>query len=125
MSAQAGSASQFAVELSCADVSTAVIVRGEIDVATAPRLGTALAQAEARRRGDALTPSVVVDLSDVQFMDASGLGVLVGAARSARRHGDVVVLRAPSPTVMRLLEITRLLDAFRIETATLELAAAS
>lgn len=106
--------SELAVEVAVTDRSTVVSVRGEVDVATAPIVRGALTEVEARRRGLG-TPSVVVDLSGVTFIDACGLGVLVGAARSARGAGHALALRDPSPQVLRLLEMTRLLDVFRVE----------
>jgi anti-sigma B factor antagonist len=114
MAAQLELTSELAVEVTVADQSTIVSVRGDVDVATAPMVRGALTEVEARRK-DVGTPRVVLDLSEVTFMDASGLGVLVGAARSARRTGHTLMLRDPSPRVVRLLEMTRLLDVFEVE----------
>jgi anti-anti-sigma factor len=56
---------------------------------------------------------VVVDLADVSFMDASGLGTIVEAdVRQRRAHGALRVTN-PRPAVSRVIEITgltRLLD---------------
>lgn len=57
-----------------------VRVTGELDLYTAPRLENEL---ETLIRGDAA--HVLVDLSDVSFLDSSGLGVLVAAARRLGR----------------------------------------
>lgn len=51
---------------------------------------------------------VVLDLSSVTFLDAVGLGVLVGAHRRARRVGTRLVLADVSPPLMALLRSTRL-----------------
>jgi anti-anti-sigma factor len=53
----------------------------------------------------------------VTFFDASGISVLMDTARTAAHHGHTLVLRDPSPRCMRVLEITRLVSAFRIEAA--------
>ena len=56
-------------------------LRGDLDLHTAPGLRERLAALI-----DAGSLRVVVDLSEVAFMDSTGLGVLVGAARRARGH---------------------------------------
>jgi anti-anti-sigma factor len=106
-----GRSSEFSVAVAVDQGSTVVSVRGDIDMATAPRLRQVLI--------DATSLAVVVDLSAVTFMDASGLGVLVGAARLARNEGRDLVLRDPSPSALRVLQVTGMLDARypRIEAA--------
>ncbi|MEA3076140.1 MAG: anti-sigma factor antagonist [Actinomycetota bacterium] len=89
---------------------TEISVHGEVDIATAPLLRSALAGAVAM--GARLT----VDLAGVTFMDAAGVGVLAGAATLARRVGGDLVLRDPSRPTLRVLDLTRLLDAMAIET---------
>ncbi len=57
---------------------------------------------------------LVLDLSEVQFVDSSGLSVLVSAAQAARKtEGDVVLLGLSSP-VRSLVELTRLHHVFKI-----------
>ncbi|WP_051826647.1 STAS domain-containing protein [Kitasatospora aureofaciens] len=80
---------------------------GEIDLPTAPRLLHRLAVAlEAHRE-------VVLDLSEVTFMDCSGLGLLVQARNQAARHqadqcGGRLVRRGVGRPVARLLKLTGL-----------------
>jgi anti-sigma B factor antagonist len=57
--------------------------------------------------GDGSGP-LVVDISGVELLDATGLGVLVGAHRRARLDGRELVLRGASARVARLLRVTRL-----------------
>ena len=74
---------------------------GELDLATAPRLADRLHRLRAERR------TVVVDLSDVEFMDSSGLHVLIDAATDARGGGWTLEVRDDvSPQVRRLFELT-------------------
>ena len=54
------------------------------------------------------TGYLVVDLSEIEVIDATGLGVLVGAHRRARLDGRDLVLRGVPPRVGRLLARTRL-----------------
>ena len=79
-----------------------MVVRGEVDLATAPKLQQALAD-----RLSHGPPSILrLDLSGVSFMDSTGLHALLVAQRAARLLGGDLVLVAISPQVTRLLEIT-------------------
>jgi anti-sigma B factor antagonist len=62
-------------------------------------------RATAGAPGDEL---LVVDLRDITFVDAAGLGLLVGVHNERRRHGSGLVLRNASPRVLRLLRLTGL-----------------
>ncbi|MEU2655081.1 STAS domain-containing protein [Streptomyces sp. NPDC007325] len=84
------------------DDRTAVLtVAGELDMETAGRLQERLSDqfGEGRRR-------LVLDLSDLDFMDSSGLNVLIRAVNRAREDGGDLYLAAPTPAVRRILEIT-------------------
>jgi anti-sigma B factor antagonist len=61
-----------------------------------------------------LASRVVIDLSQVTFVDSSGLGGLILARRKARERGGSVSLVSPPPMVRRLLGSTRLHDVFDI-----------
>lgn len=80
-----------------------VIASGQIDAHTAPRLADALCAA----RNDG--PRTVLDLTEVTFCDSSGLGVLVAACP--------LVLRHPTPSVLRLLELTCTTTLFEFDEA--------
>lgn len=58
---------------------------------------------------------LVVDLSGVELLDATGLGVLVGAHRRARLEGRELVLSDAPPRVARLLSLTRLDRVIAVE----------
>jgi anti-sigma B factor antagonist len=49
---------------------------------------------------------LVIDLSGVPFVDAMGLGALVGGIRGVRDHGGNVVLACNRPTLVRILRMT-------------------
>jgi len=93
-----------------AGCATAVVVEGRL-LALRGRLGVGdatdvrLALAEAVDGG---AGPLVLDLSGLSSLDATGLGVLVGAHRRAGRAGRVLVLRDVSAAVARLLLLTRL-----------------
>jgi anti-sigma B factor antagonist len=75
-----------------------VAVQGEVDLTTAPEF------AEVLRTVTTLdAPEVLVDLSGVTFMDSTGLGVLVMAARKV-----TVRIVGSSPAIGRILELAGL-----------------
>jgi anti-sigma B factor antagonist len=95
------------------DAVTAVVaVSGEIDVATTPHLRSTLHDL-ADEDGVRL---VVVDLDAVDFIDSSGLGVLIGCSRRLRSHGEACELRLVCSrlNLLRVFEITGLDGVFRI-----------
>lgn len=94
------------------DRSWRVTVTGEVDAETAPDLAAALRPLVAGP-----SPSVVVNMAEVSFMDSSGLRTLVHAAHDAKEQGGSVVLVAVSGAVSRLLEVTGLVDHLRSGTA--------
>lgn len=79
---------------------TIVWVRGEHDIATKVSLAVAIARAAQRDDADLL-----VDLSEVTFMDASTIGALVGSRNRLRTRSQSLQLRAPSPPARRVLEL--------------------
>ncbi len=90
---------------------TVLHARGELDVASAPKLKTEIAELMA-----AGSRALVVDLSEVGFVDSSGLGVLIGAHNELQQlGGDIRVV--VQPQVRRILELTRLDDVFTIVAA--------
>jgi anti-anti-sigma factor len=83
--------------------SAAVVLDGEMDIATCPAIRRFLMAAISG--GDV---QLAVDMSGVTFIDASGIGVLVAAANRARQAGGGLSLLAPSPQVRRLLDVFHL-----------------
>lgn len=90
---------------------TVVHLQGEVDICTASRLRGHLADV---MEGDGLA-ALVLDLSGLEFMDATGLEVLVQARRRAGEQGAQLVLAHPPGIVRRLLEATGLDGAFLVE----------
>lgn len=83
---------------------TTVVPRGDLDIATAPELEGWL---DDLRRECA---DVVVDLSQVTFLDSSGLRVLWRARREARRTRTGLRLADPTPPARRAIEAAGLAD---------------
>lgn len=60
------------------------------------------------------TKSLVIDLSDVEFCDSSGLSALLIAERKMRENGGVVLLAGVQKKVLSLIKISRLDRSFQI-----------
>jgi stage II sporulation protein AA (anti-sigma F factor antagonist) len=83
---------------------------GELDLESASELDRQIQEVEESNVG-----RLLIDLGGLEFMDSSGLAVLVRAQRSARDNGHGLALR-PGPTqVQRLFELTGLLERFAFE----------
>jgi anti-sigma B factor antagonist len=81
---------------------TAVVeVAGEIHVSTASQFGEHLKGVE--RDG---CQALVLDLTAVEFIDSTGLGVLITSGRRLSRAGGRMAIVCANPTVLRLFEIT-------------------
>lgn len=86
-----------------------VKVSGEVDVATAPRLREQIVSlvADGEQR-------IVCDLQAVDFLDSTGLGVLVGALKRTRSHGGDLVLVCTQRSLLKVFEITGLTRVFEL-----------
>ena len=87
-----------------------VSLKGELDVAGAGRLRDCLVAEIAAGR-----TTIMLDLAGLEFIDSTGLGVIVSGLKRARERGGDVVLRAPNRTTRRVLEITGLDRTMTIE----------
>jgi anti-sigma B factor antagonist len=90
----------------CMNGHQVVAVAGEIDICTAPAVTAYLLDAADTSSNDG--SDLVVDLSAVTFMDASGLTALLRADHQAQRAGERLRLAAPTARITRLLAITHL-----------------
>jgi anti-sigma B factor antagonist len=91
---------------------TVVSLAGRLDV-----LGARAAREALHAAVDGGEGRLVVDLAEVELLDATGLGVLVGTDRRARVAGRRLVLVNAPPRVARLLALTRvdrIIQVFRL-----------
>ncbi|GAB1689153.1 STAS domain-containing protein [Krasilnikovia sp. M28-CT-15] len=95
----------FDCTLQLADDTVIVSPEGDVDIHTSAAVREVLREVVASRTGG----RIVVDLSDVTFLDSSGIGVFVAAKRAADARGLELRLRNPGPVVRMVLEVTRLL----------------
>jgi anti-sigma B factor antagonist len=111
---------EFAVATQQRREGSVVKLSGEVDLYSAPQLRSTLDELVA-----AGARNIVVDLSDVDFLDSSGLGALIGALKHLRELGHGFIrLAAPAPHVGKILELTginQVLDVFTTVEAALAL----
>ena len=86
-----------------------VSVGGEIDVYTAPKLRDRITELV----GDG-TYHIVIDLEAVEFLDSTGLGVLVGGLKKVRAHDGSLELVCSQDRLLKIFRITGLAKVFVI-----------
>ncbi len=101
----------FSVTVGRSDGRVVVRVGGELDAYSSPQLRSTLLDLIDGQGNLAL----VIDLANLEFIDSTGLSVLMTAVRRSRAHGGDVVLRHPKASTMRLLRITAMDRVFAIE----------
>jgi stage II sporulation protein AA (anti-sigma F factor antagonist) len=90
-----------------------VFLRGEIDYTNATPVTRTVTEAVDRVR-----PSTVrVDLTEVTFLDSSGIGVLITGLKAARQVAAEYRVRGPNPKVLDQLRITGLIELFPVDGA--------
>jgi len=92
-----------------ADGTTIVAVGGEIDVYTAPKLRDKISELVATGSYD-----IVVDMHEVEFLDSTGLGVLVGGLKKVRAHDGSLRLVCNQDRLLKIFRITGLAKVFVI-----------
>jgi anti-anti-sigma factor len=97
---------RFAFETSERDVHARVALRGELDLPAAAQLEPELD----RLAGEPGVEVVTLDLRGLEFLDSSGLRLIVVVERRLRDAGRrLVLVRGPQP-VQRVFEITRMTE---------------
>ncbi|HET8562058.1 MAG TPA: STAS domain-containing protein [Marmoricola sp.] len=100
---------QLSIDTEPTDDGAVVKLAGDLDMLSAPDLSDTLnelLESGARK--------VVVDMSDLAFMDSSGLSAILGAHQTAEKHDAALTLFGPNERVIRLVNITGLGDVFEI-----------
>ncbi|MFL6089002.1 MAG: STAS domain-containing protein [Aeromicrobium sp.] len=86
---------------------TVVEVGGEVDVYTAPRLREAVVSAI-----DDGSTRLVIDVDKVEFLDSTGVGVMVGALKKVRSSGGTLDIVCTQPRLLKIFDITGLDKVF-------------
>jgi anti-sigma B factor antagonist len=91
------------------DAAVIIEVQGEVDLYTSPRVREAIVRATRAR-----TPTVVVDLAGVAYMDSSGVATLVEGLQFARGYGGAFRLAGLGDTVRQVFKFAKLDKVFEI-----------
>jgi len=91
------------------DGATIIAVGGEIDVYTAPKLRDKITELVADGVYD-----IIVDMEAVEFLDSTGLGVLVGGLKKVRAHDGSLQLICTQDRLLKIFRITGLAKVFVI-----------
>lgn len=83
------------------DHSTVLTLKGEVDVYTAPKL-----KEELYSLLRISNHKVIIDLSEVEYMDSTGLGVFIGGLKASKLHQSHLTLRNVTQRLDRLFSIT-------------------
>jgi anti-sigma B factor antagonist len=83
---------------------------GEVDAYTAPKLKEVMLPLTEMEGF-----TVIVDLSGIDYMDSTGLGIFVGALKSSKANNSSLKLRGMTTRVKRIFEITGLTEVMDIE----------
>lgn len=87
-----------------------ILLRGEIDIYTAPDFKDNLLQAV----GDCME-DIVLDCTELSYIDSMGLGIMVAVLKRARQNDRSVCIKSPKPNVRKLFRITGLDKVFIME----------
>lgn len=102
----------LSISSSLSDGVGSLALRGELDLASAPVLERSLLEVEQH------APSrLVIDLRELQFIDSTGLRLLLAANARAQQRGGELVLRPGGPSVQRVFDLTGALEVLRFEDA--------
>jgi anti-sigma B factor antagonist len=108
--------SQFRVEVRNHGPATVIAVRGELDLASSPAL-----QEELDRVAGSDSELLIIDLRELDFMDSTGLSVLVRAHQRAEEQGRQLAMVKGPQQVQRLLSLTGVGDRLTLVDAPEEL----
>jgi stage II sporulation protein AA (anti-sigma F factor antagonist) len=104
------------IEKKTNDTMLTVALRGEIDHHNAVKMRTGIDQLILDKR-----PSILVlDLKDIEFMDSSGLGLIMGRYKKMNELGGELVLQNPSEAILKICRLAGLGRFIKIKTKTQE-----
>ena len=87
-----------------------VSLKGEVDIYTANKLKETLIDMVAERPQD-----ILIDASRLEYIDSTGLGVLIGALKRLKQHEKDIYIRDVKLNVKKIFKITGLDKIFKVE----------
>jgi len=100
------------LETSVRGGASVLTLRGEIDVYTAPRLRQAIVDLV-----DGGASHIVVDMERVDFLDSTGLGVLVDGMKRVKSRDGTLAIVATQDKILKIFDITGLNRAFSLHSS--------
>ena len=100
----------FALKRQLSSDAARIVVSGELDLSTGPRLEEEVRQLEAE--GPAV---LVLDLREVTFFDSTGLQLVLDADVRAREEGRTLIVAPGDGEPRRILELAEVADRLRLE----------
>lgn len=97
------SSSPFGVTIQQTDSEVRLVLTGELDISTAPRLEEDLRRVESERPA-----MIVLDLEKLEFLDSTGLRLLILADNRARDEGRELAVVHANEMILRVFRLTRL-----------------
>jgi anti-sigma B factor antagonist len=108
-------AESFSARVVRLDSGEVVVLTGELDMASAPELTKVLRPLVANGPRE-----VVFDLSDLDFVDSSGIAALIAVQNQLRQQERHLCIRGAQPSAVRIFEIAGLLDFLNVRTEAFE-----
>jgi anti-sigma B factor antagonist len=93
--------SEFRVDVRTEGRTAIIVVRGELDLATSPEL-----EAQLQKVWNSGNEQLVIDLRELEFMDSTGLSIIVKAHQRLSDEGRQLSVVRGSQQVQRLLDLT-------------------
>lgn len=95
-----------------AGASMTVALRGEIDHHGAVKMRTEIDKLIAEKKPNTL----ILDLEEIDFMDSSGLGLIMGRYKKMSEIGGELILRNPKPSILKICRLAGLGRFIKIQT---------
>jgi anti-anti-sigma factor len=100
----------FALERQLSSGTARIVVRGELDLSTGPRVEEEVLRTEAEK-----PETLIIDLRDVSFFDSTGLQLVLDADVRAREEGRALIVLPGDGEPRRILELAEVADRLRLE----------
>ena len=100
---------QFEVNEANVEGFPVLAMSGELNINSAPDLRDLLV-----KHVKAKQPRLMLDLSELSFMDTSGLATLIEAHLKTEKQGGALVLFGLQPRILEVFEVTRVIDLFSV-----------
>lgn len=87
-----------------------VVLEGEVDIYTSPKLKGALIEALEDKNSD-----ILIDFLKVEYVDSTGLGALISILKKVKENDNMVYVENVKPNIRKLFDITNLDKVFEIK----------